>query len=114
MRKRLARMSVGGVRRGHLAEVLTRDRAGGQVAPRAVVDGQVLHRAGVAILQPAVGQAAEVDLPAAADGGQGVGRGPAGLLQAVEGERAAVAGGDVGQLLDLEVIGVSLSFMRAL
>ena len=64
----------------HLAEVLDRDALVVQVAARAVEDGQVLDRDGVAVLQAAVGQAARLDLPAAADGGQRVGRGPAALF----------------------------------
>src|SRR5262245_21483481 len=76
-----------------------------QVAARPMEDRQVLDRARMTVLEPAVGEPAQVELPAAANGGESVRRGPACLLQPIKAEHAPVAGSDVGHFLDLEVVG---------
>src|SRR5215203_328261 len=68
------------------------------------MDREVLKGVGVAVLEPAVVEAVRGDLPATADRGQGVGRCPAALVQFVKCERTPLAGSDVRQLLDAEVV----------
>ena len=65
-----------------------------QAAARAVMDRQVLNGVGVAILEAAVMEPLRRDVPAAADRGEGVGRRPAAFFEAIERERAAIAGRD--------------------
>jgi len=63
----------------------------------------------MAVLKPAVGEAADVDLPPAADGGKRVGRGPAALFEAIQRERPAGGSGrdrgDGREFFDAEVLG---------
>src|SRR5579859_2901289 len=77
----------------------------GQSAAWAVENGEVLHRVGMPVLEPAIGKPAQVEVPAAADCLHRIGRRPAAFFQAIQGKRAALAGDGVGQLLDLEVLG---------
>lgn len=94
----------------HLPEIANGDGVMGEIPPGAVADGEVLRRLRVTILQSAVGQTPQIDLPAASDGGQGIGRGPSRFVQAVERKRTIISRDDVGQFLDNEVIRLLLEF----
>src|SRR5579875_425154 len=88
---------------GNLAEILHNDVVMMQIAARAVENGQVLHRGGVAIFQTTVGETARFEAPAAAYRRQRVQRGPAAFLQAIQSIRA-VGGGDCGKFLNLKIV----------
>src|SRR5262249_51864589 len=76
-----------------------------QVPLRPAEDRQELRRDRVPVLQPAVTESALVDLPPTSDGGQSVGRRPAGLVESVERELAAPAADGGGEFRDAEVLG---------
>src|SRR5262249_1021084 len=97
-----------GVRFGHLAEILHAHALLMQPPLGTAKDGEILNRVGVPVLEPAVGESPKVDVPAAPDDLQSVGSCPVALSEPVEGGRAVTAGGDVGQLLDLKILGLLL------
>src|SRR5262249_39192937 len=76
----------------------------GEIPAWSVEDGEVLHGDGVAILQAAVRQSARLDFPATTNGRQRIGGGPAAFLQPIQRKHALTGRGDVGQLLDLEIL----------
>src|SRR5262249_6574485 len=76
----------GAVRSRELTKISNCDVVVPQAALRAMEDGEVLYGCGVPILEASIGQAARLNLPAAANSGQRIRRGPAALLQPVESE----------------------------
>src|SRR5689334_9406276 len=84
-----------------------------QAPARATEDGQVLDGLGVAVFEAAESQAMSVDVPAAADGGQGVRRRPAAFRQAIERERTLLPRSDVRQFLDGKVLRLLLELHGA-
>ena len=94
---------VGAVRLGDLAEIGELEIGVRQLALWAAIDRQVLDRLGMAIFEAADDDAAHLELPASADDLQCVGRGPAVFVEAIEGEVALFAAGQVGEFFDFEV-----------
>src|SRR6266852_2335495 len=64
----------------------------------------------MAVFQSPIGNAAALELPAAADDGHGIGSRPAALLQAVEGKASRAAWSHIGKLLHLEIFRPLLEF----
>src|SRR5207249_8942302 len=100
--RRIRRPDLAQVTQGHVMML--------QAASWAVEDRQVLHGLGVPVLEAAVADAARLDLPAPANGFERVMRGPAALLQAIEGKRPLTRWDHVGKLFDLEIFRLLFQF----
>ncbi len=102
--KAIAGDLLGCERLTHLSEIMDNDVLMLHATARAVKNGQMLGRRGVAIFQAAEGDGVRRQLPAAAHDGDGVRRGPASFFKPIKGKRAMCSGTKIRDFLDLEII----------
>src|SRR5438552_1739383 len=78
-----------------------------------MMDGEILDRRSVPVLQAAIRQLVRRDSPASPDGLQGVRGCPTALVQAVESKRSVGCRVDRSDFLNLEILGSLLELHRS-
>src|SRR5262249_48633164 len=90
---------------GDLTQVIHREALLAQPAARASKNTEVLHRFRMPVLETTPGQSPPLEFPAASDRFHGGAGAPAAFGQSIQCEIATIAGSDICQLFDLEVLG---------